>query len=74
MMDYGVLASVATALLTLLIAVLGVKYRRLKEKAERFRELVAYFIEAWEDDKLTSEEVEGLVRRGKALVEAEDEP
>ncbi|RLI07027.1 hypothetical protein DRO42_08705 [Candidatus Bathyarchaeota archaeon] len=73
-MDYTVVASVFTSILAVTATILGVKYRRLKGKAERFRELVAYFIEAWEDDRLSAEEVEGLVRRGKALVEPEGEP
>ncbi len=73
-MNYTIIASLFTSLLIIIPTVFGIKYRRLKEKAERFREFVAYFIEAWEDDRLSAEEIEGLVRRGKALVEPEDEP
>lgn len=72
-MDYGLIASVVTSLLVVAAAVIGVKYRQVKKKAEQLRDLVIYFIEAWEDDKLTPEEVEGLVERGKALIEPEEE-
>ena len=73
-MDYTTIASVITAMISLVAVAIGVKYRQLRERMEHFKELVVYFVEAWEDDRLSAEEIEGLVRRGKALVEPEDEP
>lgn len=72
-MDYSLIATIASAILVTAAAALGVKYRRLKGKADKIKNLIAYLVNVWEDDELTPEEIEGLVERAKVLLEPEDE-
>lgn len=72
-MDYNLIATIATTALMVATAALGAKYRRLKGKAEKPRDLVDGLVRAWEDDVLTAEEAESLAKRAKALLEPEEE-
>ena len=71
-MDYNLIATIVTTALMVAAAALGAKYRRLKGKAEKLRDLVDDLVRAWEDDALTAEEAESLARRAKALLEPEE--
>lgn len=71
-MDYNLIATVVTTALLVVAAALGAEYRRLKGKAEKFRSLVDSLVKAWEDDALTAEEAESLVKKAKALLEPEE--
>ena len=72
-MDYSLIATIVSTTLLVMATGLGVKYRRLKGKAEKLRDLVDCLVKAWEDDALTQEEVENLAKRAKALLEPEEE-
>lgn len=72
-MDYDLIATIVTTALMVAAAALGAKYRRLKGKTEKLQDLVNGLVKAWEDDALTREEAESLVKRAKALLEPEEE-
>jgi len=72
-LDYSLIATIVSTALLVMAAGLGVRYQRLKRKAERLRDLVNSLVKAWEDDALTAEEAESLARQAKALLEPEEE-
>jgi len=66
-MEYGLIATVVSAVLALASVVLGVKYRQGLEKARLFAELLNEIIVAAEDDKVSEEELRQIVAKVKQV-------
>jgi len=83
-MDWQTFAAIVTAILGMLAAVFGLKYRKWKEialrKLEKGTNVIAELIDlinevkqAFEDESLTEEEIKKIVEEAKDLREAWDE-
>jgi CRISPR/Cas system CSM-associated protein Csm2 small subunit len=66
-MDSASLVALASALLTVVSVVLGVKYRKGIEKARLFAELLDDVITAAEDDEVSEEEFHQIVVNAKKV-------
>ena len=67
-MDFGLIAQVVTVLLGVLAAVFGKKLSQLKKYGKRTLDLLNYADDCLADGKIDPEEIRGLVKRAKALV------
>ncbi len=61
-----------TAILSVLSAVLGVKYRHWLNKAKLFSKLLDDLVAAIEDDKLSEDELQQLITTAKELMESNE--
>ena len=66
-MECGSIAALATAFLTIVSVVLGVKYRQGISKAKQFSQLLNDIIKAAEDDEVSEEEFRQIVAAAKQI-------
>jgi hypothetical protein len=70
-MEIGSIAAVATAVLAIVAAFLGAKYRKWLRRARLFAELLDGIVSAAEDDKVSEEELKQIIAKSKQLATKE---
>lgn len=67
---YGVLATILSVILATVVPILSFKYRKLIHILQECKELLSTIIIAWQDKKITEEEMKEIIGKAKHLVEA----
>lgn len=66
---YGVLATILSVILATVVPILSFKYRKLIHILRECKELLSTIISAWQDKKITEEEMKEIVEEAKHLVD-----
>lgn len=66
---YSVLATILSTILTIVVPILAFKYRKLIHILQECKKLLSTIIIAWQDKKITEEEMKEIVEEAKRLVE-----
>jgi hypothetical protein len=69
-MDYTIIATVISLLLTFVASVFGAKYQLGKGKLEKISALLSDVIVSVQDDKVSEEECQKIAADAKAVLEA----
>jgi hypothetical protein len=70
-MDYGLVALVVGAVVTVASAVLGQKYVKAKGKVQALSGLLKSVVDALEDDQVSEEEFKKIVEQAKEFLKGE---
>ena len=67
---YGVLAAILSVILTTVIPILSFRYRKLLAILKESRKFLLAIIVAWEDHKISEEEMKEIIKKVRKIIEA----
>ena len=69
-MDLNTILLIVSGALTVAAAVFGTKYTNIKKAAKETVDVAIAVISAWEDDKVTQDETDKIVKESKEALES----